>query len=109
MTDKNGQNRGGARTPDVPYRKVRLEFWDLFSKLVESNHMLTTSNERENLWLRQQFDKIRELTRENDDLRVELEEARHDWRMCDEVCDQKQFKISELEHELHQLKQKRLN
>ena len=28
--DKNGQNRGGARTPEIPYRKVRIEFWDLF-------------------------------------------------------------------------------
>ena len=55
--DKNGQNRGGARTPEIPYRKVRLEFWDLFSKLVESNHMLNSVNERSDTWLREQFEK----------------------------------------------------
>ena len=38
--DKNGQNRGGARVPEVPYRKVRLEFWDIFTKLVDANHLL---------------------------------------------------------------------
>jgi len=92
--DKNGQNRGGARTPEIPYRKVRLEFWDLFSKLVESNHMLNSVNERSDTWLREQFEKLRDLKNQNDNLAASNIHLREENR--------------ELEEEIEQLK-KRLN
>ena len=43
MKKKSSENRGGAR--EQTHRKVRLEFWDMFSKLVETNHILTKDNE----------------------------------------------------------------
>ena len=41
--DKNGQGRGGARTANPDYKKVRKDVFNMVEQLVSSNTILTAS------------------------------------------------------------------
>jgi 3-methyladenine DNA glycosylase AlkD len=107
--DKNGQNRGGARVQINQYKKLRIEAFEMLEHLVKANSILVKNLEHnEDIKQRcyEQMDKDRKFIQE---LQEEIASLKHDWRMCDEVCDNKQFKIRELEQELEQLRKERLN
>ena len=59
--DKNGQNRGGARTSNPDYKKVRRDVFSMVEQLVESNTILTQSLRHNEVLQKKYLNTIKEI------------------------------------------------
>ncbi len=87
--DKNGQNRGGARTSNPDYKKVRRDVFSMVEQLTESNWILTKSLEHNELLqrkahltrnrLREEIDELNEMITSQNEMIETYEQEKRDW------------------------------
>ena len=107
--NKTGRNFSShANNNPVDYKKVRRDVFQLVEQLICSNTILTASLQHNELLQKKCLAQIQDMKAKIDHLNGENEAIKEDWNMCDEACDQKQFKINELQKiiEIHDSEKK---